>query len=117
MITEVTPATTILAEIQHLDRHGISVVQAALSAHSKHLHDQEALLNQATLLPGTRVITKGLRPKYLNGLHATVLPADAKRKGDILVEVDQADRYFVSSRYMGSSGRLGVPAACLERQS
>lgn len=104
-------ATDAIKLISELTRQELDAVQSAVTARSKYLREQEALTNQATLTPGTRVMTKGLRPKYLNGLHGEVIATPTRRSKDIAVKIDADDRYFVTGRY--NLDALAVPANCL----
>jgi hypothetical protein len=123
MITDVTrtDAEEVIALIGKLNYQEIKVVQEALTARSRFLRGQEALANKATLTPGTQVITRGLKPKYLNGLPGTVVDKESRRKGDIMVAIDAAslkDLELIqpgAQRFFGHGGTVGVPASCLKR--
>lgn len=93
----------------------LNLLVSAINARRKTLRSQRMLVNQASLnSPGTRVETVGLRPKYLSGLHGTVIPGRAHRAGDILIKIDEADRYFVTGRGRFNLDALSVPASALK---
>lgn len=107
----------IVRAIAELDEHDLNLVQTAAVSRRKALHQQQAMENQATLAPGMRVRTHGLKPKYLNGLTGEVTGGRTRRGTDIQVKIDEESAYFVSARYLTPDRTLAVPAACLERVS
>ena len=96
----------------------LNLIFTAFKARRKTLRANLALVNQAALTPGTRVETFGLSPKYLNGLHATVVAGTARRAGDILINVDEDDRYFArgNGRRRFNLDPLAVPASTLKAE-
>ena len=96
----------------------LNLIFTAFKARRKTLRANLALVNQAALTPGTRVETFGLSPKYLNGLHATVVAGTARRAGDILINVDEDDRYFArgNGRRRFNLDALAVPASTLKAE-
>lgn len=86
-----------------------SQISEALNARTKQVREMRTILNKAEFTAGTRVVTKGLRPQYLNGKRGTVLADTARRGKDIMVEFD-------ANQSMGRYGyRIGVPASALVR--
>jgi hypothetical protein len=104
--------TEAIAAIGNMNSTEIKSVFDAANARSKQLRAQRAAENSATMTPGTRVVTANLRPKYLSGLHATVIAGETRRRGDILINIDESDRYFANSARYNLS-RLAVPASSL----
>jgi hypothetical protein len=94
----------------------LDLIFEAFKSRRKTLRANLALVNQAALTPGTRVETFGLSPKYLNGLHATVVAGHARRAGDILINVDEESRYFVTGRRRFNLDALAVPASTLKAE-
>lgn len=95
----------------------LNLLVSAVNTRRKTLRSQRALVNQASLdSPGTRVVTVGLSPKYLSGLHGTVVPGRAHRAGDILVKIDEADQHFVTGRGRFNLNALAVPASALKAE-
>lgn len=74
---------------------------------AKTIRANQAAANAATLKPGSKVRTKNLSPKYLNGLPATVTRVDGPK---ISIEIDE-DHQFETGRY---SRNFTVPASALE---
>ena len=111
-ITYTDTAADVIKGIATLDRGDLENVQQAINQRVRYLRDMRAATNKATLKPGTRVRTKGLRPKYLNNLNGEVIAEATRRKGDIMVLVDEADRWQIT-RY-SHNGKLSVPASALE---
>ena len=89
----------------------MATVSAALRARGKYLSQQKAMVNKATLAPGTRVTIRGnIRPKYLLDLTGTV-SEDGHKAGFIMVDID-------AGQYTGRYGKhLNIPASCLARAS
>lgn len=108
----------VIHRIGNMNRAELDAVFQAYKTRSKSLRSETALVNQATLTPGTRVVTQNLSPKYLSGLRATVTEGKASRAGDILITVDQDDRYFAmgTGRRRFNLDALAVPAASLRRE-
>ena len=96
----------------------LDLVFAALKNRRKQLRASAALVNQAALTPGTRIETVGLSPKYLTGLHGVVLPGQAHRAGDLLIKIDEKNRYFArgTGRRRFNLDALSVPASALKRE-
>ncbi len=94
----------------------IKVLFTALQERSKYVRAQATLRNQAELSPGTRVVTKGLRPQYLNGLTGTVSARPARRRGDLTILIDEGQYTGSYGNRSNSNGQtLGVPAGALTR--
>jgi hypothetical protein len=116
-VTEVSEISSVVRFIAtEATDDDLNLIFTAFKARRKTLRANTALINQATLTPGTRVETFGLSPKYLNGLHAVVVAGNARRPGDLLINVDEADRYFVSGRRRFNLDALAVPASTLKAE-
>jgi preprotein translocase subunit YajC len=103
----------VLDSIGTMDATELRAVFEAYRNRSKALRATQAIVNKATFKPGDRVVTQGIRPKYLSGLHGTVSAQPARRKGDITILVDENER-FGAARYVSqASGVVSVPANCL----
>jgi preprotein translocase subunit YajC len=74
---------------------------------AKTIRANQAAANAATLTVGSKVRTKGLKPKYLSGLPGTVTRVDGSK---ISIEVDESHQ-FETGRY---SRNFTVPASALE---
>lgn len=86
-------------------------IVTAINMRRRQIREAATLVNKIVLTPGTRVVLKGLRPKYLVGLHGEVLARDAKRPRDLPVRLD-------AGQYTGRYSRvINVPASCLEREA
>jgi hypothetical protein len=106
----------VITRIGTMNKQELDAVFNAYKMRHKTLRTEAALTNQATLLPGTRVITQNLRPKYLNDLHGVVGDGNARRAGDLQVIIDESDR-FLAERYVSSvTGIVNVPAASLRKE-
>lgn len=70
-----------------------------------------ANFNKVQLTPGTRVVLKGLSPKYLNGLHGAVTGKECTRPRDLNVQLDPGQ---YTGRFASS---VNVPASSLERET
>lgn len=82
----------------------------ALREREKVVRKRRALENKASVKVGDKVRITDIRPKYLNGLEATVVQTRGRRADDILVKFGERD--FSAQRYMGAE--VGVPANCIE---
>lgn len=100
---EETTLRDVIAFIQKATSDDLDRIVTAWKVRSKTVRAEEAALNAATLSKGDQVVTKGLSPKYLNGLVCTVIRIDGSK---ILV-----DSGFPQGRY---GQELLVPASCLE---
>lgn len=106
----------IISAIGRLEsRAELDAVFAAAKTRSTALRQQTALVNKATLSAGTRVMTQGLKPKYLSGINGQVINAPARRPGDITIEVDEAVRHLLARYGDPLTGHLEVPASCLRK--
>lgn len=86
-------------------------IVGAINTRRKTRRAEVTLSNLVALQPGTRVRTKGLSPKYLNGLTGEVVPSTGRRRdNDITVKLDHP---FLAQRY-AIGGNVNVPAGCLE---
>lgn len=74
---------------------------------AKTIRENTAAANAANLKPGDKVRTKGLKPKYLSGLEATVKRMNGSK---VDIEVDEKHQ-FETGRY---SRNFTVPASALE---
>jgi hypothetical protein len=92
----------------------LDLIFTAFKARRKTLRNSAALVNQATFTPGTRVETINLSPKYLSGLRGTVVAGTPRRAGDLLVNIDEESRYFVTGRRRFNLDALAVPASALK---
>jgi len=86
----------------------LDAIGHAIRSRREHMEARQATENLAKLKPGTRVVLRKLKPKYLNGMEGIVSDRPSRRPGDISVDMD----YAPSDRY---GTHLNVPAACLER--
>lgn len=90
----------------------LEALSEAIRARRKYLSQQRGLANQVEFTPGTPVRIAGrISPKYLIGVTGTVSTLPARRRGDILVDVAEEDRWKMGR--FGTS--ISVPAQCLER--
>jgi hypothetical protein len=111
-IHDSTRAQTIIEEIYQIsDLDALERIQTVLNASVKAARTKQAARTKASLSPGDRVrITGSISPKYLIGCEGTVASRQARRGGDVQV---QMDKDFLARRFSGAE--VGVPASCLEK--
>lgn len=104
-VTNMTTFQEVLDFVSSATEQEVRLLFDAGKRRTKTIRENTAAANAATLKVGDRVRTKGLSPKYLSGLPATVTRVDRTK---ISVEVDEGE----------DTGRYGrfftVPASALE---
>lgn len=85
-----------------------------LDALAQAVRARRQYVSASTLTPGTKVVvSSGIKPKYLIGVTGTISPAQARRSGDLMVNIDE--QYHARVARFGT--HVGVPASCLSRVS
>lgn len=116
MATDNIDMSYVLSAIACATREELDAISEATRERSRSLRTIAVIVNKANFTPGTRVVTRGLKPKYLNGLHGEVIAGFVKRKGDILVRIDSEYRDG-AERYVSSvTGTCAIPASALIKE-